>query len=40
MIVFAVFSFIYIKVPITRNYVFAGMLLAGAAYLIFSNKTC
>jgi uncharacterized protein len=38
MIVFAVFSVLYMKIPITRNYVFAGMLLAGAAYLIFSEK--
>ncbi|OUC15410.1 MAG: hypothetical protein B0A82_06650 [Alkalinema sp. CACIAM 70d] len=36
MVIFAGFSVAYMKVPITRNYVFAGMLLAGAAYLIFS----
>lgn len=39
MVVFAGFSVAYMKVPITRNYVFAAMLLAGAAYLIFSEKT-
>lgn len=30
------FSVSYMKVPVTRNYFFAAMLLAGAAYLIFS----
>jgi uncharacterized protein len=38
MIVFAGFSMSYMKVPITRNYFFAAMLLAGAADLIFSEK--
>jgi uncharacterized protein (DUF486 family) len=38
MIVFAGFSVAYMQVPITRNYVFAAMLLAGAAYLIFTDK--
>ena len=38
MIVFAIFSVMYLQVPITRNYVFAGMLLAGAAYLIFTDR--
>jgi uncharacterized protein len=38
MMVFAGFSVAYMHVPITRNYVFAGMLLAGAAYLIFSDR--
>lgn len=38
MVVFAGFSVGYMKVPVTRNYVFAGMLLAGAAYLIFSDE--
>ncbi len=36
MVVFAGFSVSYMKVPVTRNYFFAAMLLAGAAYLIFS----
>src|SRR6476469_10506938 len=36
MLVFAGFSVAYMKVPLTRNYFFAAMLLAGAAYLIFS----
>jgi uncharacterized protein len=39
MMVFAGFSVAYMHVPITRNYVFAGMLLAGAAYLIFSDRS-
>jgi uncharacterized protein len=38
MVVFAGFSVAYMKVPVTRNYFFAAMLLAGAAYLIFSEK--
>ncbi len=38
MLVFAGFSVAYMQVPITRNYFFAAMLLAGAAYLIFSDK--
>jgi uncharacterized protein len=38
MIVFAGFSVAYMHVPITRNYVLAGMLLAGAAYLVFTDK--
>jgi uncharacterized protein len=38
MIVFAGFSMAYMQVPITHNYIFAGMLLAGAAYLIFTDR--
>lgn len=38
MVVFAGFSVAYMKVPVTRNYFFAAMLLGGAAYLIFSEK--
>ncbi|MCS6815629.1 MAG: DMT family protein [Cyanobacteria bacterium] len=38
MLVFAGFSVTYMQVPITRNYMLAAMLLAGAAYLIFSDK--
>ena len=38
MMVFAGFSVAYLQVPITRNYVLAGMFLAGAAYLIFTDK--
>lgn len=37
MLVFAGFSVAYMKVPVTRSYFFAAMLLAGAAYLIFSD---
>jgi uncharacterized protein len=36
MVVFAGFSVSYMQIPVTRNYFFAAMLLAGAAYLIFS----
>lgn len=39
MLVFAGFSVTYMKLPVTRNYFLAAMLLAGAAYLIFSEKT-
>jgi uncharacterized protein (DUF486 family) len=39
MLVFAGFSVAYMKVPVTRNYFFAAMLLAGAAYLIFSDRS-
>lgn len=39
MIVFAGFSVMYLHLPITRNYAFAGILLAGAAYLIFTDTT-
>jgi uncharacterized protein len=39
MLVFAGFSVSYMKVPVTRNYFFAAMLLAGAAYLIFSDRS-
>lgn len=39
MVVFAGFSVAYMKVPVTRNYFFAAMLLAGAAYLIFNERT-
>ena len=38
MLIFAGFSVAYMKVPVTRNYFFAAMLLAGAAYLIFSEQ--
>ncbi|MEB3279946.1 DMT family protein [Capilliphycus salinus ALCB114379] len=39
MVVFAGFSVWYMKVPVTRNYILAGMLLAAAAYLIFSDHS-
>ncbi len=38
LVVFAVFSVVYMQVPITRNYVLASGLLLGAAYLIFSDQ--
>ena len=39
MVVFAGFSVAYMNVPVTRNYFFAAMLLAAAAYLIFSERS-
>jgi uncharacterized protein len=39
LVVFAGFSVGYMKVPVTRSYFWAGILLAGAAYLIFSEKS-
>jgi uncharacterized protein len=39
MLVFAGFSVWYMKLPLTRNYFLAAMLLAGAAYLIFSERS-
>jgi uncharacterized protein (DUF486 family) len=38
MVIFAGFSVTYMKIPVTRNYFFAAMLLAAAAYLIFSER--
>jgi uncharacterized protein len=38
MLVFAGFSVWYMRLPLTRNYVVAAMLLAAAAYLIFSDR--
>jgi uncharacterized protein len=38
MLVFAGFSVLYLQVPLTRNYFLATMLLAGAAFLIFSDQ--
>lgn len=39
MVVFAGFSIGFMRVPLTRNYLLAALLLAGAAYLIFSEST-
>jgi uncharacterized protein len=38
MLVFAGFSVWYMQLPLTRNYLIAAMLLAGAAYFIFSDR--
>lgn len=38
MLVFAGFSVWYMQVPLTRNYLLAALLLAAAAYLIFSEQ--
>jgi len=35
MIVFAVFSVFYMKVPITRNYLYASFCLLAAAFFLF-----
>ncbi len=36
MIVFSVFSVVYMKTPITLNYLWASLCLVGAVYFIFS----
>jgi hypothetical protein len=38
MAVFAGFSIIYMKVPITKNYLYAGACLVGAVYFIFKKN--
>lgn len=35
MIVFAIFASYYMRVPLTKNYLYAGLCLVGAAYFIF-----
>jgi len=37
MVVFALFSVLYMKEKITLDYLWAGLCLAGAAYFIFRN---
>ncbi len=37
MIVFAAFAFFYMKVPLTRNFLYAGLCLVLAAYFIFKD---
>jgi uncharacterized protein (DUF486 family) len=37
MLVFAGFAFFYMKVPMTKNFLFAGLCLVGAAYFIFKD---
>lgn len=37
MIVFAAFSVWYMKMPITKNYIYAGLCLVAAAYFIFQD---
>ena len=37
MIIFAGFALLYMGVPITRNFVWAGFCLIGAAYFIFKD---
>ena len=38
MTVFAGFALLYLKVPITRNYLYASLCMLGAAYFIFRDK--
>lgn len=38
MIVFAGFSTFYMKIPITKNYIYASLCLVAAAYFIFSDS--
>lgn len=35
MIVFAGFAILYMKTPLSRNYLYAGLCLIGAAYFMF-----
>jgi uncharacterized protein (DUF486 family) len=37
--VFAAFSLIYMKVPLTKNYLFACLCIMGAVYFIFKDKS-
>jgi len=37
MVIFAGFAVFYMKVPITRNFFWAGLCLVGAAYFIFKD---
>ena len=37
MVVFAGFALYYMKVPLTKNFLFAGLCLVGAAYFIFKD---
>lgn len=37
MLVFAGFSVWYMNVPVTKNYLYAGLCLVGAAYFIFQD---
>ncbi len=37
MIIFAAFALLYMGVPITRNFIWAGLCLIGAAYFIFKD---
>lgn len=37
MVIFALFSTLYMKAPITRNYIYAGLCLLGAVYFIFKD---
>lgn len=38
MTVFAVFAIVYMKVPLTRNYLYASLCLILAAFFIFRDK--
>ena len=38
MVVFGWFSVVYMDIPISRNYVYAGLCLLGAVYFIFKDR--
>ncbi|MBF0359416.1 MAG: DMT family protein [Oligoflexia bacterium] len=38
MIVFAIFAALYMKAPLTKNLLFAGLCLVAAAYFIFQDN--
>jgi uncharacterized protein (DUF486 family) len=38
MTVFAAFAVLYMKAPITRNYLYASLCMLGAAYFIFQDR--
>ncbi len=37
LVVFALFSVLYMKAPLTKNFVFAGLCLMGAVFFIFQD---
>ena len=39
MIVFAAFAVLYMKTPITKNFMYASLCLVGAAFFIFKDAT-
>ena len=38
MTVFAGFAILYMKAPLTRNYIYASLCMLGAAYFIFQDR--
>ncbi len=37
LVIFALFSLLYMKVPLTKNFLFAGLCLMGAVFFIFQD---